>query len=244
MGLNLYAYKVKNLESYNKYLSSCHNYNNYSAFLWTKYEKEVNKAYNRYCNWEAEHQDDPDYSLKENPYSYNINNFTTEEEKNNENELMTLREFAKTNCNYHEIESLYLYMRKQYWFIQYLYHKYDDKMIYRDGDVVKTFSGEQFIITKTDLKDIIDRLQRVIDASKNNFDNYYNDPLVYHSLSDELLVNKEIMDKEFPIYNEYIFAARMDWNYNYNTLNSYLNDLKNIYSEMKDEELLVYIESW
>lgn len=232
MGLDVYAYKVKNLESYNKYLSSCHNYNNYSAFLWTKYKKEVNKAYNRYCNWEAEHQNDPDYSLKENPYSYNINNFTTEEEKNNENELMTLREFAKTNCNYHEIESLY--MRKHYWFIQYLYHKYDDKMIYRDGDVVKTFSGEQFIITKTVLKDIIDRLQRVIDASKNNLDTYYNDPLV----------NKEIMDREFPIYNEYNFAARMDWNYSYATINSYLNDFKNVYSEMKDEELLVYIESW
>lgn len=232
MGLDVYAHKVKNLESYNKYLSSCHNYNNYSAFLWTKYKKEVNKAYNRYCNWEAEHQNDPDYSLKENPYSYNINNFTTEEEKNNKNELVTLREFAKTNCNYHEIESLY--MRKHYWFIQYLYHKYDDKMIYRDGDVVKTFSGEQFIITKTDLKDIIDRLQRVIDASKNNLDTYYNDPLV----------NKEIMDREFPIYNEYHFAARMDWNYSYTTINSYLNDFKNVYSEMKDEELLVYIESW
>lgn len=232
MGLDLYANKVKNLESYNKYLSSCHNYNNYSAFLWTKYEKEVNKAYNRYCNWEAEHQNDPDYSLKENPYSYNINNFMTEEEKNNENELMTLREFAKSNCNYHEIESLY--MRKHYWFIQYLYHKYDDKMIYRDGDVVKTFSGEQFIITKTDLKDIIDRLQRVIDASKNNLDTYYNDPLV----------NKEVMDREFPIYNEYHFAARMDWNYTYATINSYLNDFKNVYSEMKDEELLIYIESW
>lgn len=232
MGLDVYAHKVKNLESYNKYLSSCHNYNNYSAFLWTKYEKEVNKAYNRYCNWEAEHQNDPDYSLKENPYSYNINNFTTEEEKNNENELMTLREFAKSNCNYHEIESLY--MRKHYWFIQYLYHKYNDKMIYRDGDVVKTFSGEQFIITKTDLKDIIDRLQRVIDASKNNLDTYYNDPLV----------NKEVMDREFPIYNEYHFAARMDWNYSYATINSYLNDFKNVYSEMKDEELLVYMESW
>lgn len=232
MGLDVYAHKVKNLESYNKYLSSCHNYNNYSAFLWTKYEKEVNKAYNRYCNWEAEHQNDPDYSLKENPYSYNINNFTTEEEKNNENELMTLREFAKSNCNYHEIESLY--MRKQCWFIQYLYHKYDDKMIYRDGDVVKTFSGEQFIITKTDLKDIIDRLQRVIDASKNNLDTYYNDSLV----------NKEVMDREFPIYNKYIFATRMDWNYSYTTINSYLNDFKNVYSEMKDEELLIYIESW
>lgn len=232
MGLDVYANKVKNLESYNKYLSSCHNYNNYSAFLWTKYEKEVNKAYNRYCNWEAEHQNDPDYSLKENPYSYNINNFTTEEEKNNENELVTLREFAKKDCQYHEIESLY--MRKHYWFIQYLYHKYDDKMIYRDGDIVKTFSGEQFIITKTDLKDIIDRLQRVIDASKNNLDTYYNDPLV----------NKEVMDREFPIYNEYHFAARMDWNYSYTTINSYLNDFKNVYSEMKDEELLVYVESW
>ena len=234
MGLDVYAHKVKNLESYNKYLSSCHNYNNYSAFLWTKYEKEVNKAYNRYCNWEVEHQNDPDYSLKENPYSYNINNFTTEEEKNNENELATLKEFAKSNSNYHEIKSLY--MRKHYWFIQYLYHKYNDKMIYRDGDVVKTFSGEQFIITKTDLKDIIDRLQRVIDASKNNFDTYYNDILI--------LVNKEVMDREFPIYNEYHFATRMDWNYSYTTINSYLNDFKNVYSEMKDEELLVYIESW
>ena len=180
--------------------------------------------------------------MKENPYSYGINNFITEEEKNNENELATYREFAKSNCNYHEIESLY--MRKHYWFIQYLYHKYDDKMIYRDGDVVKTFSDEQFIITKTDLKDIIDRLQRVIDASKNNFDTYYNDPLVYHSYSDELLVNKEVMDREFPIYNKYIFATRMDWNYSYTTINSYLNNFKNVYSEMKDEELLVYMESW
>lgn len=242
MGLDLYAYKVKNLESYNKYLTASYNYNNYSAFLWTKYEKEVNKAYNRYCNWEAEHQNDPDYSLKENPYSYNINNFATEEEKNNENELATRRECAKSNCNYHEIESLY--MRKHYWFIQYLYHKYDDKMIYRGGDVVKTFSGEQFIITKTDLKDIIDRLQRVIDDSKNNLDTYYNDSSIDDPFGDELLVNKEVMDREFPIYNEYIFSARMDWNYSYATINSFLNDFKNVYSEMKDEELLVYIESW
>lgn len=242
MGLDVYANKVKNLESYNKYLSSCHNYNNYSAFLWTKYEKEVNKAYNRYCNWEAEHQNDPDYSLKENPYSYNINNFTTEEEQNNETDLAISRDLAKKDCQYHEIESLY--MRKHYWFIQYLYHKYDDKMIYRDGDIVKTFSGEQFIITKTDLKDIIDRLQRVIDASKNNLDTYYNDSLIDDPYGDELLVNKDVMDREFPIYNEYHFAARMDWNYSYATINSYLNDFKNVYSEMKDEEILVYIESW
>ena len=52
------------------------------------------------------------------------------------------------------------------------------------------------------------------------------------------------MDREFPIYNKYIFATRMDWNYSYTTINSYLNDFKNVYSEMKDEELLVYVESW
>ena len=45
MGLDLYAHKAKNLDLYNKYLTAQFNYVNYNNFLWKKYEKEVNEAY-------------------------------------------------------------------------------------------------------------------------------------------------------------------------------------------------------
>lgn len=235
MGLDVYANKVKNLESYNKYLSSCYNYNNYSAFLWTKYEKEVNEAYNKYCNWEAEHQNDPDYSLKENPYSYGINNFITEEEKNNENELATRRECAKSNCNYHEIESLY--MRKHYWFIQYLYSLNMDQMSVKGGDTFKTFDGDNFILKKSDVKVIIDKLKNVI--NKTNLVSYFDG---FKPVASE--VNRAVMDKEFPILNDCIFSSRPDWNYSLESIKHYLEAFKNVYNDMTDEELLVYMESW
>lgn len=237
MGLDVYAHKVKNLESYNKYLVACYNYNNYNNFLWQKYDKEVSEAYNKYCEWENMHQMDKNYADEDNPYSYNINTFITEEETNNDKELAQCKERAMKDCQYCEIESLY--MRKHYWFIQYLYHKYDDKMVIQDGETVKTFTGDQFILTKTDLKDIIDRLQRVINESPKRLVSCYGDPV-----GDDTQVIKEVMDREFPIYINYHFSARMDWNYNYHTLNSYLNDFKKVYSEMNDEELLIYIESW
>lgn len=235
MGLDVYANKVKNLESYNKYLTASYNYNNYCDFLWTKYEKEVNKAYNRYCNWESEHQNDPDYSLKENPYSYNINNFSTEEEINNDNELATRREFAKTNCNYHEIESLY--MRKHYWFIQYLYSLNMDQMSVKGGDTFKTFDGDNFILKKLDVKVIIDKLKNVI--NKTNLVSCFDG---FKPVASE--VNRVVMDKEFPILNDCIFSSRPDWNYSLESIKHYLEAFKNVYNDMTDEELLVYVESW
>ena len=235
MGLDVYAHRVKNLDLYNKYLTAQFNYNNYNNFLWQKYEKEVNAAYDKYCEWEQKHQSDKNYADEDNPYSYNINNFITAEEASNDRELSTRRECAKMNCNYHEIENLY--MRKHYWFIQYLYSLNMDQMTVHDGDTFKTFDGDNFILKKSDVKVIIDKLKNVINKT-------FIVPSVYAPVKVNSDVNRAEMDKEFPILNDCIFSSRPDWNYSLDTIKQYLDAFNNVYYDMDDEELLVYTESW
>ena len=235
MGLDVYAHRAKNLDLYNKYLTAQFNYNNYNNFLWQKYDTEVNAAYDKYCEWEQKHQSDKNYADEDNPYSYNINTFITLEEANNDKELSTRRECAKMNCNYHEIENLY--MRKHYWFIQYLYSLNMDQMIVQGGDTFKTFDGDSFILKKSDVKVIIDKLKNVINNSivVSDFDDF-------KPVAPE--VNRDVMDKEFPILKDCIFNGRPDWNYSLETIKHYLDAFNNVYYDMDDEELLVYTESW
>lgn len=235
MGLDVYAHRAKNLDLYNKFLTAMFNYNNYNNFLWQKYEKEVNEAYDKYCEWEQKHQSDKNYADEDNPYSYSIKNFATEEEINNDNELATLRECAKSNCNYYEIENLY--MRKHYWFIQYLYSLNMNQMIVKDGDILKTFDGNDFILKKSDVKVIIDKLKNVINNSI--VVSYFDD---FKPVAPE--VNRAMMDKEFPILKDCIFNARPDWNYSLDTIKHYLDAFKNVYNDMTDDELIIYTESW
>ena len=235
MGLDVYAHRAKNLDLYNKYLTASFNYNNYNNFLWHKYEKEVNEAYDKYCEWEEKHQSDKNYDDEDNPYSYNINTFASEEEQNNDKELATRQECAKMNCDYHEIENLY--MRKHYWFIQYLYSLNMDQMFVKDGDTFKTFDGDDFILKKSDVKVIIDKLKNVI--NKTNLVSVFDE---YQPVSPE--VNRAELDREFPILQDCIFNGRPDWNYSLDTIKHYLNAFKDVYNDMADDELLVYTESW
>ena len=239
MGLDVYAHRVKNLDLYNKYLTAQFNYNNYNKFLWQKYDTEVKKAYDKFCEWELKHQDDKNYADEDNPYSYHIKNFATEEEISNDKELSTRQECARMNCNYHEIENLY--MRKHYWFIQYLYSLNMDQMVVQGGDTYKTFDGDCFILKKSDVKVIIDKLKNVINKTfiVDCKDEYQ--PVFPKVNSD---VNRAEMDKEFPILNDCIFSSRPDWNYSLETIKQYLDAFNNVYYDMDDEELLVYTESW
>lgn len=235
MGLDVYAHRAKNLDLYNKYLTASFNYNNYSNFLWQKYEKEVNEAYDKYCEWEQKHQNDKNYADEDNPYSYNINTFASEEEQNNDHDLAIRRECAKQNCDYHEIENLY--MRKHYWFIQYLYSLNMDQMTVKGGDTFKTFDGDNFILKKSDIKIIIDKLTSVINKTfiVSCYDNY-------QPVAPE--VNRAELDKEFPILNDCIFGGRPDWNYSLESIKHYLDAFKTVYNDMAVDELLVYTESW
>lgn len=235
MGLDVYAYRAKNLDLYNKYLTAQFNYNNYNNFLWKKYEKEANEAYNKYCEWEIKHQGDINYVDEDNPYLYNIKTFVTEEESKNETDLAICEALAKKDCNYYEIENLY--MRKHFWFIQYLYSLNMDQMSVKDGDVLKTFDGDNFILKKSDVKVIIDKLKNVINNS--NVVNYFDD---FKPVASE--VNRAVMDKEFPILKDCIFNSRPDWNYSLDTIKAYLDAFKNVYNDMADDEFLVYAESW
>lgn len=235
MGLDVYAHRVKNLDLYNKYLTAQFNYNNYNNFLCQKYEKEVNAAYDKFCEWEQKHQSDKNYADEDNPYSYSINNFTTKEEENNDNELAIQRESAKNDCNYYEIENLY--MRKHYWFIQYLYSLNMDQMSVHDGDTFKTFDGDCFILKKSDIKVIIDKLTSVI--NKTFIVSCYAE---FQPVAPD--VNRAELDREFPILNDCIFSSRPDWNYSLESIKHYLEAFKNVYNDMADDELLVYTESW
>lgn len=239
MGLDVYAHRAKNLDLYNKFLTAQFNYNNYNDYLWQKYEKKVNEAYDKYCEWEQQHQSDKNYADEDNPYSYNIDTYITEEEASNDRELSTCRTCAEMNCDYHEIENLY--MRKQYWFIQYLYSLNMDKMVVRDGDTYKTFDGDYFILKKSDVKVIIDKLKNVINKTfiVDCKDEYQ--PVFPKVNSD---VNRAVMDKEFPILNDCIFSSRPDWNYSLETIKQYLDAFNNLYYDMDDDELLIYTESW
>lgn len=78
--------------------------------------------------------------------------------------------------------------------------------------------------------------------NNSNVVNYFNDFKPVSLVSPE--VNRDVMDKEFPILKDCIFSSRPDWNYSLDTIKAYLEVFKNVYNDMADDELIIYTESW
>lgn len=183
MGLDVWCYKIKNKDTLENYKKIHKEYNDYCDFLWKKYDKETTAAYNKWNDWQSEletklaenkiSQQKYEKEIKKDPYHYTITDFTTSDEKLKYELLIASEAAAKQACGMEEIEDLY--MRKQYWFIQYCYHKFDEYMIADERFKCKALDTENhyydMVLTKDDIKEVIGKLENIIVRSSELMSN-------------------------------------------------------------------------
>lgn len=257
MGLDIYCYKIKNLTTWKKYKTASIAYNTYNNDLWNKYEKETTKAYNKWCKWfnsiTAKLDKHPnDKTLKEeyekDPYSYKLTDFTTKEETQKYTLLNKQYESAKNDCWY--IEQQDLYMRKHYWFIQWVYSKTPFKAFKHDKTYNVKILEDKYaaILTKKDIYELISKLRKVCylpDTYIYTKKEQIYDITAQHAVEKDVeYINEEKVNEIFPILDDYIHFARPDWNYCKSTFVYYLTEYEKLYNDMNDDELLFIDESW
>jgi len=266
MGLDVYFYKIKNRSTWKTYKNTSKEYDDYSDFLWTKYDKETTKAYNKYRKWydNLEERYDSkkitaeqfDKEVNESKYTYQLTDFVSSDEKLKYNLLKSENDKAKNDCWNIELEGLY--MRKQYWFIQYCYNKFRNYMTDNerfDGKILSDDHYYDVTLTKEDIKDIIGKLEQLVNCPEDKkiiADEKYvdlkellsgnaNNAEKTHKVK---YIDSEYFNSIFPIYNEFVHSARPNWNYQYDTIEFYLNKFTDVYNQMDDENLIFVSESW
>ena len=205
MGLDVWCYKIKNKDSLEKYKKINKEYDDYCDFLWKKYDKETIAAYNKWNAWKDELETKLEENkislqkyekeIKKDPYHYTITDFTTSDEKLKYELLIASEASAKQACGMEEIENLY--MRKQYWFIQHCYHKFDEYMTVDERFKCKALDNENhyydMVLTKDDVNEIILKLGEIIGRSyelindkevKNVIDSMNKSQMGYNSIID------------------------------------------------------------
>lgn len=173
MGLDVYCYKVKNKEDWNKSVKVTKEFDAYSSILWDKYEKESKEAYKKWFDWyngiieRYENNeisfDECNEELNKDKFNYKITDFATSDEKLKYNILLAQRDAAVVERE--EIKNLY--MRKKYWFIQYCYHKFEQYLTIDEKYKAKVLADEHYydmLLNKDDVKDIVHKLILVVDS--------------------------------------------------------------------------------
>ncbi len=173
MGLDVWCYKVKDKEAWRKSVAAKEEFEKYSNELLDRYSEEATaacKKWNRWYNDLIEKVDqniitDEEYNteIEKDPYKYTVTDFATSDEK-------LKYQLLKNDLNialYEPEEIKDLYMRKQYWFIQYCYHKYDQYMIKEERFSSRVLDNENhyydMVLNKDDVADIISRLTKIVD---------------------------------------------------------------------------------
>lgn len=174
MGLDVWCYKVKDKEAWRKSVAAKEVFEKYSNELWNRYSEEASAAYKKWNRWyndliEKVDQNiitDEEYNaeLEKDPYKYSVIDFATSDEK-------LKYQLLKNDLNialYEPEEIKDLYMRKQYWFIQYCYHKYDQYMIKEERFDSRVLDNENhyydMILNKDDVADVIHKLTLIVDS--------------------------------------------------------------------------------
>lgn len=259
MGLDIYFYKAKDKESWFKYVCATRAYDKFTSSLWDKYEKETEEAYNKWVGWQeelfakrdADKITEAEFNLEyeKQPYAYALTDFMTTEELAEYTKLEQGMNIAKDECGKTEIDTLY--MRKQYWFIQYCYNKFKDFMVKEkryDGKVLADEHFYDMILSKHDIKSIIDKLEFLSQTPK---DRLTSSVVKYFSLDshrDEIkevkYIDNDYFELVFPRYTEYVHSYRDDQEYSIDMVKRYLDEFKNVYDNMAEAEIIWVDESW
>ena len=174
MGLDVWCYKVKDKDAWRKSIVAKTALEDYSRELWNRYYEQTNAAYKKWSRWyndliekyDRNFITDEEYEneMKKDPYRYTVTDFATSDEKLKYQLLKNESDIAL----YEPEELKDLYMRKQYWFIQYCYHKYDQYMIKEDRFDGKVLDSEKhyydMVLNKDDVADVIHRLTLIVDS--------------------------------------------------------------------------------
>lgn len=238
MGLDIYFYKVKDRKSWQDYVMAVTAYDKFTDSLWKKYKAKAEAAYNKWNDWhenlinklENKEITDIEFSIEieKSPYDYKVTDFASPEEYETYSLLEAECDMAEKTCQKTELANLY--MRKQYWFIQYCYNKFQNYLIFNDDYKAMVLDNENhyydMILMKNDISYIIDKLTDIVNKSSTGE------------------IDRTYFDSVFLIYQEYVHFARPDWNYKYDTIKYYLDEFKKTYDEMSDEEIIWVHEWW
>lgn len=172
MGLDVYCYKIKDKIGWKKFANANKEFEVYSSWLWTKYKNELDIAYNKWQAWYDDlinkyenniiSEDEFNEESAKDTYKYSVLDFTSSEESLKYRILLAAQEAAMVEKE--ELENLY--MRKQYWFIQYCYYKFKEYLIDDDVLNVKVLDEDihyyDIFLNKEDIADIIDKLTAIV----------------------------------------------------------------------------------
>lgn len=242
MGLDVYISKGKSKESILKYISANNSFYEYEESLYTKYKKEVTENYKAYEAWMDEMDEKfpgGNYDLVGCPLK-DIDEFLNKKEKFKYLSLKRKRNYLKLKAEIRNIEDLY--MRKFYPIVQWIYsrHKGLIKHTKEYNNNLKYFLGYGIILDRKDITALISKLKDVIEnCPRIKSENTFIDSNEFICFFD-----KRFLDKVFPIKYTYHFNIRLEFNYMTYKYEYLYKSLKNTYKNMKDNEVLLYEESW
>lgn len=232
MGLDTNIIRYKSLNTFKAYRASVTEEDAYRAMLWDKYHVQISQRYKQSRKWEDEHQDaDP----VDNPYSYDETTFANDDEKRRVNELAALVKQRKAESGCELLPEFY--SGKIYWFNQWAYSRHPDTLEYSEQNEVMQTKDNENPLTRDDLKDLVARLKKVLDDC----------PIVGAlSTIDKKctiqILDKEFVNKVFPIHKDWIYGSRPGHNYYRHTFEQFYDRYKNLLNDLGKDEIVAVEE--
>ena len=232
MGLDIWLYSFKDLKTLKKYETITKKFNRLYEKFYKKHKKILDLCYSLQTRFEElcyELDINPSY----NPYSIRVYDVLENDEErklysdceNENNEIKKEKHDILADLNF----------RKNYWFIQWVYSKNVKSMKF-SSDFNCCIADNNLTITKSDIKEIVDKLDYIIKNAKTIKS---NDDFI-----EMYLYDKAEFEKVFPINHDYKFSVRYDWLYGKDYVNGFYVGFKEYYDKMEDKEIVLVSECW
>ena len=221
MSLDIRLFRIKNSETWDKYLKSCRKLEEFTNELWHTYQKETDEAHEKWEQWNREH----DPSEEDNPYFYMVTDFANEKELERFTELERQKDYDLKDTWYEEQPQLNC-LSNQYWFAQFAYSCHPELMIedHRFKEkVLDTDKWDKMLLTRNDMFLILGKLEFI----KNQ----------------DTLSQQEALETSFPPDKNFMFWDRMSPPGKEFVKKLYSKFLE-LTRKMGDDELILYEEWW
>lgn len=236
MGLDIYFYKLTNVNQYNSYSKIRDAHDKKRRMVEKKYYTEYKQYDILYKRWYGDYiisnkmypndfssAPKPDFiSFKD---SFEMDNLNCEAEK------------RQGLINYRELQDLY--MRKENWMVSFVQQRHPERLIY-DKTYGKILKNGEAILNKNDIKNLVKRMTNIKKLLPNDWENkMYNE---YVKATNEL---KDLCDKNLPTMARFFFGSTTyDYCYFNSVINVFLPLFQNLLNNWVPGDKILYRKSW
>lgn len=246
MGLDIYFHKFKNKGEFTKYRIVSIIKSDFEKLLDDKYHDILTEKYQRFDDYCMDVDmkldkgiitNDEWYKMRQNnPFYYTEKDVYTKEECE---KLEKLREKVKS-INMVLLPSIK--MRKDYWFMQWIYNKCKDNLKPGKNSLLTTKDDWSLTMTKDDCFELTSKLELLSHVSGKDVEY-----LPFYCINDDIgdkYVKKEIVEEVFPIYKNYMWFQRQDYYCLQRNFKYYYENFKKTIQNMAADEIIWVEESW